>query len=56
VVLCDRKLQEKLLRRVKAGPREELEAVRELLSLWSYPGALEQFLREVDPDDWDGIL
>jgi hypothetical protein len=56
IILIDQKLQDKLLRRVKSGPREELEAMRRLFSLWSYPGGLEQFLRETDPEDWEGIV
>lgn len=55
-LLRDPKLFERLLRREKAGPREELEQMIRWRSQWRLPGGLERFLREVPDDLWSQVV
>lgn len=55
-VVRDPKLFEKILRRTKAVPREELESILRCKAFWSAPGGLERFLREVPEEDWPSIV
>lgn len=55
-LLRDPKLFERLLRREKAGPREELEQMIRWRNQWRLPGGLERFLREVPDHLWAQVV
>lgn len=55
-VLRDPKLFERLLRRQKAIPREELEQMIRWRNLWRLPGGLERFFREVPDHLWNEVV
>ncbi len=52
----DPKLFEKVLRREKRVPREELEQMLRIKALFARPGGLEEFLDEVPWQDWPAVL
>lgn len=52
----DPKLFEKVLRREKRVPREELEQMLRLKALFARPGGLEEFLDEVPWQDWPSVI
>lgn len=55
-VLRDPRLFDRLLRRQKAVPREELEQMRRWRNLWSVPGGLETFFREIPDHLWSDVV
>lgn len=55
-ILRDKNLFERLLRRQKSFPRQELEQLRHWKLCWSRPGGLERFFREVPEEDWDRVV
>lgn len=52
----DPKLFERVLRRERRIPREELEQVLRLKAVFARPGGLEEFLDEVPWEDWPSVL
>jgi hypothetical protein len=52
-LLRDPKLFDKLLRRQKSIPREELEQLKHWKALWTSPGGLDRFFREVPDHLWN---
>lgn len=55
-ILRDPGLLERLLRRQKSFPRQELEQLRHWKLYWSRPGGLERFFQEVPEEEWDRVL
>lgn len=55
-VLRDQKLFERLLRRQKSIPREEVEQLAHWKALWSSPGGLDRFFREVPENKWRSVV
>ena len=55
-ILREPKLFERLLRRQKAIPREELEQMIHWRNLWRLPGGLEKFFREVPDHLWNEVV
>lgn len=56
LLVRDPKLFERMLRREKRIPREELEQMLRLKALFARPGGLEQFLDEVPWEDWPEVV
>ncbi len=55
-ILRDKHLFERLLRRQKSFPRQELEQMRHWKLCWSRPGGLERFFQEVPEEDWNTLV
>lgn len=56
LLVRDPKLFERILRREKRIPREELEQILRLKAIFARPGGLEEFLDEVPWEDWPTVL
>ena len=55
-LLRDPKLFDKLLRRQKSIPREELDQLKHWKALWISPGGLDRFFREVPDHMWNQVV
>ena len=55
-ILREQKLFERLLRRQKSIPREEIDQLKHWKALWTSPGGLERFFREVPENMWNAVV